>query len=61
MFADLVLFDPATVIDKATFEKPHQLSVGITDVWVNGVRVVHNGLPTGAKPGVAVRGPGWAP
>jgi N-acyl-D-aspartate/D-glutamate deacylase len=59
MFADLVLFDPATVIDKATFEKPHQISVGITDVWVNGVQVVHNSAPTGAKPGVAVRGPGW--
>jgi dihydroorotase/N-acyl-D-amino-acid deacylase len=59
MFADLVLFDPATVIDKATFEKPHQISVGIADVWVNGVQVVKNSAPTGAKPGVAVRGPGW--
>jgi dihydroorotase/N-acyl-D-amino-acid deacylase len=61
MFADLVLFDPATVIDKATFEKPHQLSVGIVDVWVNGVLVVKDGAVTGAKPGRAVRGPGWTP
>jgi dihydroorotase/N-acyl-D-amino-acid deacylase len=61
MFADLVLFDPATVIDKATFEKPHQLSVGILNVWVNGVMVVHDGKPTGAKPGRALRGPGWTP
>lgn len=59
MFADLVIFDPATVIDKATFEKPHQLSVGVRDVFVNGVAVWRNGKHTGATPGRALRGPGW--
>lgn len=56
--ADLVLFDPATVGDRATFTDPHQLSVGISDVWVNGQRVLQNGEHTGAKPGQIVRG-GW--
>jgi len=60
MYADLVLFDPSTVIDKATFEQPHQVSTGIIDVWVNGVQVLSDGKPTGARPGVAVRGPGYA-
>jgi dihydroorotase/N-acyl-D-amino-acid deacylase len=59
MFADLVIFDPATVIDRATFEKPHQLSVGVRDVFVNGVGVWRNGKHTGATPGRALRGPGW--
>lgn len=59
LFADVVVFDPATVGDRATFERPHQLSVGIRYVFVNGVAVVENGLHTGAKPGRAVRGPGW--
>jgi N-acyl-D-amino-acid deacylase len=58
-FADLVIFDPATVIDRATFEEPNQLSLGIRDVFVNGVAVVLEGKHTGAKPGRAVRGPGW--
>jgi len=58
MFADLVIFDPATVIDNATFEKPHQLSTGIRDVFVNGVAVWRDGKLTGAKPGRALRGPG---
>lgn len=58
MYADLVIFDPATVIDNATFEKPHQVSTGIIDVWVNGVAVVRETKVTGAKPGVALRGPG---
>jgi N-acyl-D-amino-acid deacylase len=59
MYADITVFDPATIIDKATFEKPHQLSVGVKYVFVNGVAVVSEGKHTGAKPGRAVRGPGW--
>lgn len=61
MLADIVIFDPATVADKATFEKPHRLSVGVRDVWVNGTRVLRDGMHTGAKPGRALRGPGYAP
>ena len=59
MYADVMLFDPNTIIDKATYEKPHQLSVGVRDVFVNGVAVVRDGKVTGAKPGKIVRGPGW--
>ena len=58
MFADLVIFDPATVIDNATFEKPHQLSTGVRDVFVNGQAVWRNGKLTAARPGRALRGPG---
>jgi dihydroorotase/N-acyl-D-amino-acid deacylase len=58
-FADIVIFDPATVIDKATFDKPHQLSVGVRDVFVNGVGVWRNNKHTGKTPGRAVYGPGW--
>jgi dihydroorotase/N-acyl-D-amino-acid deacylase len=58
MLADVVVFDPATVADRATYEKPHQLSVGIKEVFVNGVAVVHSGDVTGAKPGRIVWGPG---
>jgi len=50
----VVLFDPATVADRATFAAPHQLSVGIRDVWVNGTRVVQAGAHTGATPGRVV-------
>ncbi|HEV8612410.1 MAG TPA: amidohydrolase family protein, partial [Gemmatimonadales bacterium] len=57
-FADLVVFDPATVSDRATYEQPHQLSVGIKYVLVNGTLVVQDGAHTGAKPGKAIRGPG---
>lgn len=56
-FADIVLLDPDTVSDRATFERPHQLSVGVRDVWVNGVRVLRNGEHTGATPGRVVEGP----
>jgi N-acyl-D-amino-acid deacylase len=55
MFADVVLLDPQTVADHATFEDPHRLSTGVRDVWVNGVRVVSNGAHTGATPGRVVR------
>ncbi|MCZ7645038.1 MAG: D-aminoacylase [Planctomycetota bacterium] len=57
-WADVVLFDPKTVADRATFEEPHRLSVGVQDVWVNGTKVVSNGEHTGAKPGKFVAGPG---
>ncbi len=56
--ADVVVFDPETVGDRATFEDPHQLSVGVRDVWVNGVRVLADGDHTGATPGRFVKGPG---
>ncbi len=59
MFADVVIFDPATIIDFATPEKPHQLSRGVEQVWVNGVRVLRDGRHTNAKPGRALHGPGW--
>jgi N-acyl-D-aspartate/D-glutamate deacylase len=54
-----MLFDPKTIIDKATYEKPHQLSMGVQYVFVNGVPVVSVGKVTGAKPGKIVRGPAW--
>jgi N-acyl-D-aspartate/D-glutamate deacylase len=57
-YADVVIFDPATISDRATFDKPHQLSTGVRDVWVNGVRVLGDGTHTGATPGQFVRGPG---
>ncbi len=59
MYADIVVFDPATVIDRATYEKPHQIAAGIRHVFVNGVEVARDGRATGAKPGMVVRGPGW--
>ena len=59
--ADIVIFDPNTITDHATFEKPHQLSTGMRDVFVNGVAVLRDGKHTGAKPGVVVRGPGYRP
>ena len=58
MFADIVVFDPRTVRDNATFEQPHQVSTGVVATYVNGVAVWKQGAHTGAKPGRAVRGPG---
>ena len=58
MFADVVVFDPATISDRATFEKPHQYAVGMKHVFVNGVQVLKEGEHTGAKPGRALWGPG---
>ncbi|HSP14034.1 MAG TPA: D-aminoacylase [Thermoanaerobaculia bacterium] len=59
-FADVVVFDPDSVGDHATFENPHQYSTGVSDVFVNGVQVLRDGEHTGAKPGRVVRGPGYA-
>ncbi|MGE5062447.1 MAG: N-acyl-D-amino-acid deacylase family protein [Myxococcales bacterium] len=58
-YGDVIVFDPATVQDHATFEKPKQLATGVDDVFVNGVQVLKDGKHTGAKPGRFVHGPGW--
>jgi N-acyl-D-amino-acid deacylase len=58
-FADVVVFDPKTIADKSTYEKPHQYAVGVKHVWVNGGQVLKDGEHTGQKPGRVVRGPGW--
>jgi N-acyl-D-amino-acid deacylase len=58
-YADVVVFDPATIRDNATFAKPQQLASGVDDVFINGVQVLKAGKHTGAKPGRFVRGPGW--
>jgi len=58
MFADVVVFDPQTIADRATFENPHQLAVGVKHVFVNGVQVLKDSEHTGAKPGRALWGPG---
>ncbi len=58
MFADVVVFDPATIADRATFAQPHQYAVGMKDVFVNGAQVLKDGEHTGAKPGRALWGPG---
>jgi N-acyl-D-amino-acid deacylase len=60
MFADVVIFDAETVGDRSTYERPHQMPAGIRWVIVNGTVVMKDGVHTGAKPGKAVRGPGWA-
>jgi len=57
-YADVVIFNPETVGDRATFADSHQLSVGVRDVWVNGTRVLKDATHTGATPGKFVRGPG---
>lgn len=58
-FADIVVFDPATIKDHATFDKPHQYATGVQHVFINGVHVLRAGEHTGAKPGQVVRGPGY--
>jgi len=59
MYADITVFDPATIIDRATFEQPSQLATGVTYVFVNGVPVIDNGQVTAALPGRALRGAGY--
>ena len=58
-FADIVIFDPATVTDHATYDKPHQYATGISDVFVNGIQVLKDGNHTGATPGRFIHGPGY--
>lgn len=58
-FADVVVFDPSTIRDNATFQEPHQYATGVEYVLVNGEVVVREGEHTGARPGRVVRGPGW--
>ena len=57
-YADLVVFDPQTIADRATYEQPHQFAIGVRHVFVNGVRVLADGEHTGALPGRALWGPG---
>ena len=59
MAADVVVFDPATIADHATFDKPMQYATGVRDVFVNGVQVLRQGEHTGATPGRFIKGPGW--
>jgi len=61
MWADVVIFDPATITDRATFESPNQLSEGMQYVLINGVPVIDNGKATNALPGKVLRGPGYQP
>jgi N-acyl-D-amino-acid deacylase len=61
LFADVVVFDPATIADRATYEDPHQYAVGVRHVFVNGVQVLRDGEHTGATPGRALAGPGARP
>jgi len=58
-YADVVVFDPETITDRATFEAPHQYATGVEQVFVNGGHVVADGAHTGETPGRVVRGPGW--
>lgn len=59
-YGDVVVFDPATIRDNGTFERPQQLASGVEQVFINGVQVLRNGKHTGATPGQFVRGPGWS-
>jgi len=58
-YADLVVFDPATIKANSTYENPHQFATGVIDVFVNGTQVLKDGNHTEAKPGRVVHGPGY--
>ena len=58
LFRSVVVFDPKTIADRATFDNPHVYAVGVKQVFVNGVQVIQDGEHTGAKPGRALWGPG---
>jgi N-acyl-D-amino-acid deacylase len=58
-YADVVVFDPKTIQDHASFEQPHRYSTGVSEVIVNGRVAIRNGEPTGARPGRVVRGRAW--
>jgi N-acyl-D-amino-acid deacylase len=58
-YADIVVFDPQTIQDHATFDRPHQYATGVAHVFVNGVQVVRDGEHTNSTPGRVVRGPGY--
>ena len=58
-FADITIFDPATILDKATYENPTQISDGVKYVFVNGQLEYDNGALSGAHAGCVLRGPGW--
>lgn len=58
-YADIVVFDPATITDNATFAEPHQYATGVQHVWVNGIQVLDNGTHTGAPAGRFIKGPGF--
>jgi dihydroorotase/N-acyl-D-amino-acid deacylase len=59
MFADITIFDPATIIDRSTYEEPAQLATGVSYVFVDGIPVMDGGRLTNALPGRALRGPGY--
>ncbi|OGO33734.1 MAG: hypothetical protein A2W35_12265 [Chloroflexi bacterium RBG_16_57_11] len=58
-YADVVVFDPATIANHATFEQPHQYATGVSHVIVNGALVLKDGEHNSATPGRVLRGPGW--
>jgi dihydroorotase/N-acyl-D-amino-acid deacylase len=61
LWADVVVFDPATIADRSTFNSPNEPAVGMRWVLVNGVPVIADGKMTGARPGHVLRGPGYRP
>jgi N-acyl-D-amino-acid deacylase len=58
-YADLAIFDPRTIADRATYAEPQVYALGMRHVFVNGAKVLRDGEPTGATPGRFVHGPGW--